>query len=166
MLLEKWLSINRIPSYFPYLERRYMFTTSFLKKKTLSIDQLPQTIKIMYWYSVPVFLSLIWGLQRKHIFHMFSQGIRICMHTKSLLLCPALCDPMDCSPPGSSVHGNLQARILVWISMPSSRGSYWPRDPNFVCLLYGQAGSLPLVTPVKPWIRIYMYINKSGFLII
>ena len=39
-----------------------------------------------------------------------------------------LCDPMDCSPPGSSVHGILQARILEWVAMPSSRGSSQPRD--------------------------------------
>ena len=37
-----------------------------------------------------------------------------CMHAKSLQSCPALCDPMDCSPPGSSVHGVLQARVLEW----------------------------------------------------
>ena len=37
--------------------------------------------------------------------------------------CPTLCDPMDCNPPGSSVHGILQARILEWVTMPSSRGS-------------------------------------------
>ena len=37
------------------------------------------------------------------------------------------CDPMDCSPPDSSVHGTLQARILEWVSMPSSRGSSRPR---------------------------------------
>ena len=36
--------------------------------------------------------------------------------------------PMDCSPPGSSVHGMLQARILEWVAMPSSRGSSQPRD--------------------------------------
>ena len=38
-------------------------------------------------------------------------------------LCPTLCDSMDCSPPGSSVHGILQARIPVWVAMPFSRGS-------------------------------------------
>ena len=43
-----------------------------------------------------------------------------------LQLCPTLCDPMDCSLPGSSVHGILQARILEWFDMPSSRGSSWP----------------------------------------
>ena len=38
-------------------------------------------------------------------------------------LCPTLCDPMDCSLPGSSVRGILQARILEWVAMPSPRGS-------------------------------------------
>ena len=42
--------------------------------------------------------------------------------------CPTLCNPMDCRPPGSSVHGILQARILEWVAMPSSRGSSPPRD--------------------------------------
>ena len=45
------------------------------------------------------------------------------MHAKSLLSCPTLCDPVDCSPSGSSVHGILQARVLEWVAMPSSRGS-------------------------------------------
>ena len=44
-------------------------------------------------------------------------------------LCPTLCDPMDCSPPGSSVHGILQARILDWVAIPSSRGPN-PRIPK------------------------------------
>ena len=43
-------------------------------------------------------------------------------------LCLTLCDPMDCSPPGSSVHGILQAAILEWAAIPFSRGSSW--DPN------------------------------------
>ena len=41
---------------------------------------------------------------------------------------PTLWDPMHCSPPGSSVHGTLWARILEWVAMPSSRGSSWPKD--------------------------------------
>ena len=48
---------------------------------------------------------------------------------KSLQSCPTLCDPIDCSPPGSSVHGNLQARILEWVAMPSSRQEYWSGLP-------------------------------------
>ena len=42
--------------------------------------------------------------------------------------CPTLCDPMDCSPPGSSVHGIFQARLLEWVAISFSRGSSWPRD--------------------------------------
>ena len=50
-----------------------------------------------------------------------------CVHAYSLQLCPTLWDPMDCSLPGSSIHGILQARILEWVAMPSSRGSSQPR---------------------------------------
>ena len=46
--------------------------------------------------------------------------------------CPTLCDPLGCSPPGSSVHGILQARILECTAMPSSRESSWPRDQTQV----------------------------------
>ena len=46
--------------------------------------------------------------------------------------CLTLCDHMDCSPPGFSVHGILQARILEWVAIPFSRGSSWPRDWTLV----------------------------------
>ena len=45
---------------------------------------------------------------------------------------PTLCDPMDCSPPGSSVHGILQARILEWVAISFSRGSSRPRDRTHI----------------------------------
>ena len=45
----------------------------------------------------------------------------------SLQSCLTLCDPMDCNLPGSSVHGILQARMLEWVAMPFSRGSFQPR---------------------------------------
>ena len=56
------------------------------------------------------------------------------MHTcvKSLQSCPILGDPMDCSPPGSSVHGILQARIQEWVALPFSRGSSGPRDQTHI----------------------------------
>ena len=53
-------------------------------------------------------------------------------------LCPTLCDPMDCSPPGSSVHGILQARILEWVTIPFSRGSSWPRYRTWVSYIAGR----------------------------
>ena len=55
-----------------------------------------------------------------------------CMLAKSLQSCLTLCEPMDCSLPGSSVHGILQVRILEWVAMPSSRGSSQPRDQSLV----------------------------------
>ena len=45
----------------------------------------------------------------------------VCVYAKLLQSCLTLCDPMDCRPPGSSVHGILQARIMEWVAMPSSR---------------------------------------------
>ena len=53
---------------------------------------------------------------------------RVCMLAKSFQLCLTLCDPVDCIPPSSSVHGILQAIILEWVTMDSSRGSSQPRD--------------------------------------
>ena len=52
-------------------------------------------------------------------------------------LCLTLCDPTDCSPPGSSVHGILRARILEWVAMPSARGSSQPRDRTQVSYIAG-----------------------------
>ena len=54
--------------------------------------------------------------------------ICVCMCTKSLQSFLTLCYPMDCSLPGSSVHGVLQERILEWVAMSSSRGSSQSRD--------------------------------------
>ena len=46
--------------------------------------------------------------------------------------CPALCNPMDCSLPGSSVHEISQSGILEWVAISSSGGSSWPRDSTWV----------------------------------
>ena len=71
------------------------------------------------------------------------------LYAKSLQSCPTLCDSMDCSPPGSSVHRVLQASILEWVNVSSSRGSTWPRDWTLTscisclsrCTLYHWASS-------------------------
>ena len=56
----------------------------------------------------------------------------VCLIAKS---CPTLCDPMDSNPPGSSVHGILQARILEWVAIPFARVSSQPRDNTSYHLL-------------------------------
>ena len=59
------------------------------------------------------------GTELVWLFYPFTiiVSMHACMRVKSLQLCPTLCDPTDCSPPGSSVHGILLARILEWIAM-------------------------------------------------
>ena len=80
------------------------------------------------------------------------------MHAKSLQSCVTLCDPVDHSLPGSSVHGILQAKILRWVAIPYSRGSSRPKDQSrFLHLLHWQAGSLPLMPPG----RLYIYISPT-----
>ena len=58
----------------------------------------------------------------------------LCLVTQ---LCLTLWDPMDFSPPGSSVYGISQARIPEWVAMPSSKGSSQPRDGTQVCHIAG-----------------------------
>ena len=53
-------------------------------------------------------------------------------------LCPTLCDPMDCSLQGSSVHGIFQARVLEWVAISFSRGSSRPRDRTWVSRIAGR----------------------------
>ena len=87
------------------------------------------------------------------------------MHGKSLQSCSILCDPMDCSPPGSSIHGILQARILEWVAMPSPRVTntwtaltMWPgqesfnphSDPTRHCLLLFSCSGL-IDSSENPW---------------
>ena len=59
------------------------------------------------------------------IFSFFGVNKWTCVHAQS---CPSLCNPMNCSPPGSSIHGILQLRILEWVAMPSFRGSSWLKN--------------------------------------
>ena len=72
---------------------------------------------------------------------------------KSLQSRLTLCDPLDCSPPGSSVHGIIQVRILEWVAMPSSRKSSLTQGSNLhvLCLLHWQASPLPQAPPGKPY---------------
>ena len=67
-----------------------------------------------------------------------------CLHGKSLQSCLILCDPMVGSLPGSTVHGILQARVVEWVAMPSSRGIFLTRGLNLclLCLLHWQVGFL------------------------
>ena len=67
--------------------------------------------------------------------HIVSTAVLLQFSLKS---CLTFCDPMDFSPPGSSGHGNLQARILEWLAIPFSRESSWPRDWTQVSHIVGR----------------------------
>ena len=84
--------------------------------------------------------------------HLFSvSAFTYILYAKLLQSCLTLCEPLDCSPPGFSVYGILQARILEWVAMPSSRGSSWTQgsNPPLLQTLPCQMGSLPLIPPGK-----------------
>ena len=70
----------------------------------------------------------IWkDLASKLSTHPYKIGVCVCVQSRL-----TLCDPVDCSLPGFSVHGIFQARILEWVAISSSRGSSWPRHHTWV----------------------------------
>ena len=71
---------------------------------------------------------------------------------KLLHSCPTLCNLMDCSPPGSSVHEILQSRILEWVAISFSMGSSWTRDRTQIPMSPALAGGFFTTrTTGKPW---------------
>ena len=110
----------------------------------------PKYVSLTYWFE----LNSTKKEQKQKKFSLPSSFL-----SKALLfccqLCPTLCDPMDCSPPGSSVHGIFQARILEWAAISYSRGSSWPKDQTCICCISCIAGrffiTLPPGKPLSVW---------------
>ena len=74
-------------------------------------------------------------------------------------LCPTLCNPMDCSLPGFSVHGILQARILEWVAIPFSRGSSLLRDWTWVSWFAGRF--FTVWTPRGAYLYVWKYWSRN-----
>ena len=70
------------------------------------------------------------------IVRQFGMDVHVCVLVAQSYL--TLCDPMDCSPPGSSVHGILQGRIMEWLAIPFSRRSPQPRNQTWVSHIAGR----------------------------
>ena len=104
---------------------------------------------LLIWFFIPYcrsflrnYLSSLGIYQRKAIkillfpttylcedrFYLYKKKVKVLVAQ----LCPTLCDPMDCNPPSSSVHGILQARKLEGVAIPFSRGSSQPEDWTWV----------------------------------
>ena len=94
------------------------------------------------------YLKRITQIIHKHILMLVTQSY------------PTLCDPMDCSPPGSSVHGILQARILEWVAISFSRGSSQPRDRTQVSHIAGRCFNL-WATRKDLALHLYLYLYIS-----
>ena len=83
------------------------------------------------------------------------------MSAKLLQSCLTFCDPMGCSPTGSSVHGVLQARVVEWGAIFPLQGIFPTQgsNPHLLHLLHWQAGPLPLAPPGKLHIQIYVLVR-------
>ena len=115
------------------------------------------TILYLLPFSLPAFVTLgesvcqvLWCLAllnscscwRVNLTNKLCMCLRFFFRLNVLVLvaqsCLILCDPMDCSPPGSSVHEILQATVLEWVAISFSRGSSWPRDQTQVSCTAGR----------------------------
>ena len=92
--------------------------------------------RLMWWFSLCPVWTAFSGLDSPQVEHISSLSLlqyrAHVAYCAQMLSRVRLCDPMDCSPPESSVHGILQARTLEWVAMPSSRRSSQPRDQTRV----------------------------------
>ena len=101
---------------------------SFFKKSSQSYLVPFQSIVITWWILKEDGISS----PKSKLSHW---ALHMCLCAKSLQLCPTLCGPMHCHLPDHSVHGILQAKILEWVAMPSSRGSSRPRDRTCISFI-------------------------------
>ena len=76
-------------------------------------------------------VMLVLGSGCKHRLSL-AERFDCAMHAKSLQSCPTLCDPMDCTPPGSSVHQILQTKVMEWVPISFSRESSQPGDRTHI----------------------------------
>ena len=133
--------ISELSSYFCLLKLHKIYHIVLLQYRTLYVCRISTHIHVhnhTYTQSLKVF--------------SFQLSTSAAAAAKSPDSCPTLCNPMDCSPPNSSVHGIFHARTLEWVAMPSSRGIFPIQvlNPHLLCRLHWQMDSLPIVPPGKP----------------
>ena len=97
--------------------------------------------------------------QSRNPFKNVTHNYHVCLH-KLLQSCPILCNPMDCSLPGSSVHGILQVRILEWVAKSSPRGSSPPRDGTHVSCIAGRFLGSPYNYHMIQHLHSYIFIPE------
>ena len=111
--------------------KKHMLST--IIKKYIQIILIPSSLKyflILFVHTELWFCAGIWRV-------FTSEEMKVVCVVLVAKSCQTLCDPMDGSPPGSSVHGIFQARILEWVAIPFSRGSSQARDWDCVSCTAG-----------------------------
>ena len=103
-------------------------------------------MRVFTLYSIYLFINYFLFFQR-------TSPLCVCVAQ----LCLTLCNPMDCSPPGCSVHGIFQARVLEWIAIPFSRISSQPRDRTVVSCIAGRF--FIIWTTTEAWEHLLQVIN-------
>ena len=111
------------------------------------------------------YLQIFFNKHKPHTAWSVAGWIYGYVHAELCRSCLTLCDPMDYSPPGFSVHGILQVRILKWVAVSSSMGSSWPRNRTHISWVSSIVRQVP---PRKPhrcggptikYTRIFYYIE-------
>ena len=108
---------------------------SVIRAFTPFMGTLPSRLNHLPKVSPP---NIILWIRFQHVNFEKTQAFSLQVPSEVAQSCPTLCNPMDCSPPGSSVHGIFQARILEWVAISFSRGSSQPRDRTQVSHIVGR----------------------------
>ena len=122
-------------SLFPWMQAAYVSSSSFWP-----MDQ---------QFSYTISASWVKGLKFPAWIVLSGSHLHKMLGTQSLHSCLTLCNAMDCSPPGSSIHGIFLERILEWVAISSFRGSSWPRDQTRVSCVSCSVGGFFTTEP--PW---------------
>ena len=122
-------------------------------------EHLIGSLQLILIFSTPI-SSNFWGAEAGSLGVLRVKGAVLSVCVLVTQSCPTLCDPMDWSPSGFSVHGILQAGILEWVAISFPQGIFPTQgsNPHLLCLLHWQACSLPLVPPG----RCYLGIRSKG----
>ena len=123
MLFQKWHEQHSGSFLLPHIINIFWKRKRLWQTRGECREEVEKWMMPAYWNSriQQQRMNMFWGSEVLHWTPV------LCLITQS---CPTLWDPMDGSPPGSSIHGILQARIQEWVAIPSSRGSSQPRSPT------------------------------------
>ena len=146
-----WLDLLAVQGTLKNLLQHHSSKASILRRSAFFIVHSVMSDSVQPQRRQPTRLPRPWDSPRKNTgvgCHFLLQCMQVKCESEVAQSCSTLRDPMDCSLPGSSVHGILQARILGWVTIFYSRGSFRPRDRNCVtCFSYLAGGFFTTAPP-------------------